>query len=220
VLAHHVLASIATTAAAARIRCAASSSHQREPAASRAGQSLRTARQARALQDPAGSTRWPQPDRPLACCLRNVKRLKAAKDAVASSLGRGRLMTASCSRAAARACWGSTRRIAAGLSPFARLHQGEAFEQAIRSATQGRASTRWSSRGPRRWSPRGRLAARRRDLNIFASFHPSETKVDLNGLSCELTIMSSYSPAPRTCARPRAHRVGRFSSTIEAKSLS
>ena len=34
-------------------------------------------------------------------------------------------------------------------------------------------------------------------LNIFASFHPSEAKIDLNAIyHRELTIMSSYSPAP------------------------
>jgi L-iditol 2-dehydrogenase len=140
---------------------------------------------------------------PLACCLRNVKRLGLKDGDTAGIVGLGSigLLTAMLlkhfgvyvlgldiddKRAQALARWGTGFR-----------NPGD-MEEALQTQTGGRGlDALILSAGP------ASLAAEKlswiRDggtLNIFASFHPPQMSLDLNQLyHRELTVMSSYSPS-------------------------
>lgn len=140
---------------------------------------------------------------PLACCLRNVKRLGAASGDTVGIVGLGAigLMTAQLlglrkvsvlasdldpARARAVSGWGE------GFTD-ARL-----MEKRILESTEGRgldaliftAGTAAMVTERLSWIRDGGT------LNIFASFHPAKAELDLNQIyHRELTVMSSYSPA-------------------------
>ncbi len=141
---------------------------------------------------------------PLSCCLRNVKRLKAEEGDTIGIIGLGAvgLMTAQLLKLKNCAVLGldidAAR--AKNLSAYGQGFTDAAeFEQTLRDKTQGRGlDVLIFTAGPS--SMVSERAGWLRDggtLNIFASFHPSGVMVDLNAVyHRELTIMSSYSPAP------------------------
>jgi L-iditol 2-dehydrogenase len=141
---------------------------------------------------------------PLACCLRNVKRLKTGEGDTVGIVGLGAvgLMTAQLLKSRKVSVLGldldATR--AEGLAPYGEgFSDAAVFEQALRAKTQGRGlDVLIFTAGPS--SMVSERAGWLRDggtLNIFASFHPSQAQIDLNAVyHRELTIMSSYSPAP------------------------
>ena len=142
---------------------------------------------------------------PLACCLRNVKRLGSTSGDSVGIVGLGAIgiMTAQLLRNAGAEVLGldldGAR--AGALEPWGKgFTAADAFEEALSAKTQGRGLdalvfTAGSS------SFVAEKAAWLRDggtLNIFASFHPSTAALDLNAVyHRELTIMSSYSPHPQ-----------------------
>lgn len=140
---------------------------------------------------------------PLACCLRNDRRLRLRDGDTAGIVGLGAigLMTAQLlkrrgikvlgldiddARADALSPWGE------GFTEAARL------EEAMRRETHGRGLdalvfTAGPADLPAKLLPWLRGGG---TLNLFASFHPSIMPLDLNAVyHRELTVMSSYSPA-------------------------
>ncbi|MBI3551704.1 MAG: alcohol dehydrogenase catalytic domain-containing protein [Elusimicrobia bacterium] len=141
---------------------------------------------------------------PLACCLRNVKRLGSREGDTVGIVGLGAvgLMTAQllALRGASVLGLDLDESRAAGLSPYGRgFAQSADFDAAVRTATQGRGlDALVFTAGPASMvSERLGWLRDGGTLNVFASFHPSQTPVDLNAIyHRELTIMSSYSPHP------------------------
>jgi L-iditol 2-dehydrogenase len=140
---------------------------------------------------------------PLACCLRNVKRLNVREGDVIAIIGLGAigLMTAQLLKSRGAAVLGldldASR--AKALAPFGKgFTDAAAMEEAVFSASAGRgADALVLTAGPASnaadrmtWIREGGA------LNIFASFHPSQAALDLNLIyHRELAVISSYSPA-------------------------
>jgi L-iditol 2-dehydrogenase len=141
---------------------------------------------------------------PLSCCLRNVKRLKTGEGDTVGIIGLGAvgLMTAQLLKSRKVSVLGLDLDAARaeGLAPYGEgfTTPGE-FEAAIRARTEGRGlDALIFTAGPASMvSERVGWLRDGGTLNIFASFHPSQAQLDLNAVyHRELTIMSSYSPAP------------------------
>lgn len=140
---------------------------------------------------------------PLACCLRNVKRLRSREGDVVGLIGLGAigLMTAQLLKARGVRVLGLDldRDRAAALAPYGKgFTDAKELEAAIYKESAGRGlDALVLSAGPAS-SASDRLGWLREGgtLNIFASFHPSAAPIDLNMIyHRELTVISSYSPA-------------------------
>jgi L-iditol 2-dehydrogenase len=141
---------------------------------------------------------------PLACCLRNAKRLGLQEGDTAGIVGLGAigLMTAQLFSHMGVRVFGLDidPQRAAALKPWGEgFSQAQAMEEALRSASSGRgldvlvftAGTPDFVAAKLPWIRDGGA------LNIFASFHPeSRVSLDLNEVyHRELTVVSSYSPS-------------------------
>ena len=140
---------------------------------------------------------------PLACCLRNVKRLGLSKGDTAGIIGLGAigLMTAQLLKHFGITALGLDldHERAKAISPWGiGFTQAASMEKELKSQTQGRgldaliftAGTTSLVEEKLSWIRDGGT------LNVLASFHPPHMSLDLNQIyHRELTIMSSYSPA-------------------------
>ncbi len=139
---------------------------------------------------------------PLACCLRNVKRLRSREGDVVGIIGLGAigLMTAQLLKARGARVLGLDldARRAAALKPFGRGFAGaEEMETAVFKESAGRGLDALVLTAGPASSASDRLGWLREGgtLNVFASFHPSAAPIDLNMIyHRELTVISSYSP--------------------------
>lgn len=141
---------------------------------------------------------------PLACCLRNVKRLGTGEGDVVGIIGLGAigLMTAQLLKLRQTTVVGLDLdpARAEALSPWGEgFALGADFEKAIKDRSEDRgADVLIFSAGPASFvSEKLSLLRDGGTVNIFASFHPSHASIDLNAIyHRELTLMSSYSPHP------------------------